>query len=429
MIRKLAIGLILAATPVWPAAARDVQQDRTLAGSLPGGAQWQAIVPRDFNGTLLLYSPGYSPRRNAPEPAPPNFREMLLDRGYALLASDFGASGWSLEQAVPAQRDTVEAFVAREGRPRRVLAWGSSMGGLITTALAEQDRPVIDGALAMCPSIGGTVGMMNMGLDGAFVIATLIAPHSGLSLVGVNDDGANARTALAAVGAASQTREGRARIALAGVIGGIPGWTREGRERPAADDYEAQVSEMAAALVFATLMPRQDQERRAGGPFSWNVGIDYARQLDRTGRRALVEAMYAKADLALEDDLKALAQAPRIAAKPAAVRYMLAHYTPDALPKVPLVSLQAIGDGVTSPSLQRAYLEAALPAQVTGLWSDSAGHCRFTPEQVITALGHLEGRLDGGTWPSRPTSFVDHQPQPMLRPCTRRSGEAGSSCG
>lgn len=407
---------------------KDALPTRTVEGELPGGARWQAIVPQNFNGSLLLYSHGYSPRKDAPEPAPAQYREMLLRKGYALIASDFGASGWSLEQAVPAQRAAVEAFAAREGRPRRVLAWGSSMGGLISTALAEQNKPVIDGALAMCPSIGGAVGMMNMGLDGAFVIGTLIAPNSGLSLVNVEDDMANGRAAMAAVAAAAQTREGRPRIALAGVLGGIPGWTRADRAQPEADDFEGQVSEMAATLVMGTLMPRNDQERRAGGAFSWNVGVDYARVLDQMGRRPLVEAMYRKAGLSLSRDLAALAKAPRIAAKPAAVRYMMENYTPTARPTVPVVSLQAVGDGMTSPSLQRAYTDAAPPAMASGLWYNGAGHCRLPAEQVMAAISHLEARLDGGAWAPRPSAFVDHTPPPMVRACIRRTGNTGPAC-
>lgn len=401
---------------------------RVIEGTLASGAKWKALVPAQFNGSLLLWSHGYSPRIDPAEPAPAQYRDLLLAKGYALVASDYGAGGWSLEQAVPAQRATVEAFAALEGRPARVLAWGSSMGGLISTALAEQDRPVIDGALAMCPSIGGAVGMMNMGLDGAFATATLIAPNSGLSLVNVADDMANGRKAMAAIDAARQTREGRARIALAGVLGGIPGWTRPERPEPAADDAEAQVDEIAATLVMGTFMPRNDQESRAGGAFSWNTGVNYARQLDRSGRRPFVEAMYRQAGLSLSRDLAALARAPRISAKPSAVRYMLDNYTPTARPRVPLVSLQAVGDGLTSPSLQRAYADAAPRAMMQSLWHKGAGHCRLPPEQVLAAIAQLEQRLASGKWPQRPAQFIDHTPPPMLRPCLRQQGPSGPRC-
>ena len=293
------------------------------------------------------------------------------------------------------------------------------MGGLISTALAEQDRPVIDGALAMCPSIGGAVGMMNMGLDGAFAFKILAAPQAGLELVGIGDDMANARRAQAAVAEALKSPAGRARLALAGVLGGIPGWTVRGSPAPAADDFEAQIDQIGAAFVMGTFLPRQDQERRAGGAFSWNTGVDYATQLRRSGRSAMVEALYRKAGLDLSADLARLKAAPRIAAQPGAVRYMLANYTPNARPRVPLLSVQAVGDGATSPSLQQAYLDAASPRMVQGLWLDAAGHCGMGADSALAALGQLEARLDRGRWPSPPAGTVPHTPAPMLRPCLR----------
>lgn len=176
---------------------------------------------------------------------------------------------------------------------------------------------------------------------------------------------------------------------------------------------------MGAAFVLGIVFPRADQEARAGGAFSWNTGIDYAAQLKLSGRRAMIEALYRKAGLSLDADLAKLAAAPRIAAKPGAVDYMLRHYTPTARPRVPLISLQAIGDGMTSPSLQRSYVEAANPRMVRGLWQNAAGHCRQPVEVAVTALHYLEARLDRGRWPKTPVSLVPHSPAPMLRPCLR----------
>jgi hypothetical protein len=293
------------------------------------------------------------------------------------------------------------------------------MGGLVTTALAEQAKPAIAGGIALCPSIGGAVGMMNMALDGAFAFRTLVAPDAGLKLVGIDDDRANGRAAQAAVAAAMTTPEGRARVALAGVLGGVPGWTRHDRPRPADADFDAQVDEIAATFVMGVFLPRADQEHRAGGVFSWNTGVDYAAQLVKSGRREFVAALYRKAGLDLDADLARLAAAPRVAASPAATAYMMAHYTPNGRPAVPLLSVQAIGDGMTSPSLQRGYLDAAAPRMAGGLWLDAAGHCGFTTETVLTAIAHLEKRLDKGRWPNTPAGTIAFVPPPMLRPCLR----------
>lgn len=386
---------------------------------LEGGARWTAQVPSNWNGTLLLWSRGYSPNVGAPEAAPAPVKAQLLAAGYALAGSDYGAAGWALEQAVPAQRATLDAFAARHGKPKRVIAWGYSMGGLVTTALAEQRPARIDGAAAFCSSIGGAVGMMNMALDGAYAFRTLIAPASDIRVVGIDDDMANAKRVGAALSSAMTSPEGRARVTLAGVLAGIPGWTKPGSPEPRADDHEAQVEQIADAFVRGVYLPRVDQERRAGGIFSWNKGIDYRRQLRLSGRGAMVEALYRKAGLSLEADLRRLNSGATITAKPAASAYMMRHYTPNARPTVPLVAVQAVGDGLTSPSLQQGYADVARSSDVKSLWVNQAGHCNFKPEVVVSAIRYLDQRLETGRWQTRPALFVDHRPPPMLRPCFR----------
>lgn len=395
--------------------------------ALPDGAKWAATVPANWNGTLLLWSHGYAATLpKVAEDAPRQHRDALLAAGYALAGSTYAQGGWALEQAVPDQFATVQAFAARYGKPKRVVAWGSSMGGLVTSALAEQAPKRIDGALAMCASIGGAVGMMNMALDGAYAFRTLLAPQSEIRLTGIDDDRANAARVQAVLAEAQRTPEGRARVALAAVLAGLPGWTTSGTTPPAPDDYAAQEAEMAKTFAMGVFLPRADQERRAGGNFSWNDGVDYRAQLARSGRGDMVRALYKAAGLDLDADIARLNAGPRVKADAKAVSYMTAHYTPNARPLVPILAVQNIGDGLTSPSLQRAYLEAAArnaPGRAYGLWVAGAGHCTFGTETVLASIKALEARLDSGRWPARPAGFVDYTPPPMLRPCVR-----GESC-
>lgn len=416
-IRALALAATLLAT-LSPANAGQ-QSAGVKTGTLPSGARWQAEVPANWNGTLLLWSRGYSFTKGEPENAPKGMRDALLAAGYALVGSDYGAGGWALAEAVPSQRATVDAFAAAHGKPKRIIAWGYSMGGLVTTALAEQRSARIDGALAMCASIGGAVGMMNMGLDGAYAFRTLIAPDAGIRLVDVDDDRANAKRVGDALAGALKTPEGRARVALAGVLGGIPGWTSNGKPQPAASDHEAQLDEIGRAFAMGVFLPRTDQEQRTGGAFSWNTGVDYRALLARTGRRAFVEALYRKAGLDLEKDLRALNDAPRVSAKPAAVDYMMRHYTPNARSSVPLVAVQMIGDGLTSPSLQRGYADAAKSSDVKSLYINGAGHCTFNADMALASLRYLDTRLSTGKWPTTPAAFVPHTPPKMPRTCIR----------
>ena len=186
--RALAAGLLLSchAAPVFSAAPP--RSTVSLSGALQDGAEWQATVPPNWNGTLLVWSHGYSRTRPKPEDAPSAHREALLAAGYALAGSTYAQGGWAIDSAVPDQIATVAAFTKRHGKPRRVIAWGMSMGGLITVALAERRDTPVDGGLALCGSIGGAVGMMNMALDGAYSFRTLVAPDAGIELTGIADD-------------------------------------------------------------------------------------------------------------------------------------------------------------------------------------------------------------------------------------------------
>ncbi|HVI99875.1 MAG TPA: alpha/beta hydrolase [Sphingomonas sp.] len=418
MIRAAALALALALPVAAPAEA----PVRTGQGALADGALWKATVPANWNGTLLLWSHGYARTMPDAADAPDRYRAELLAAGYALAGSTYATPGWAVESAVPDQLATLDAFRARYGAPKRVIAWGNSMGGLVTTAIAEHDPRRVDGALALCGSIGGAVGMMNMALDGAYAFRTLIAPDAGIRLTRIDDDAENARRVAAALARAQASPEGRARVALAAVLAGLPGWTTPSDARPGTADYAAQEAQMAKTFVMGVFLPRVDQERRAGGGFSWNTGIDYRHQLARSGREEMVRALYDAAGLDLDADLARLDAGERVAADPTAVAYMMQNYTPDAMPHVPLLAVQNIGDGLTSPSLQRAYLEASArraPGVTAGLWVAGAGHCTFSAETVLASLHHLEARLDSGDWPARPAGFIDASPAPMLRPCVR----------
>jgi len=409
-------------------------------GATPSGSQYLLERPTDWNGTLLLYSHGWWGAMRAPEDSPPGMRDRLLAEGYALAGSTYAAPGWAVAEAVPDQLATLEVFAERFSAPERVIAWGNSMGGLVSTAIAERHAEHIDGALTMCASSAGALGMLNAGLDGAFAFVTLVAPDAGIRLVGINDDRANGARVARALDTALTSAAGRARIALAAVLAGLPGWTQPGKEKPAADDYAAQAAEMAASFVVGVFLPRAEQEQRAGGIYSWNDGVDYRALLADSGRRALVARLYTDAGIDLEADLDRLNAAPKVSANPAAVDYMREHFTPAGRIGVPVLSLHTLGDGLTSPGLQGAYVQTVVAAggadMIAAAWNDRAGHCTSTPGEMSAALAALETRLTSGQWrvaaadlnaaartagESMP-SFTDELPAAMPRTCVDREG-------
>ena len=391
----------------WNQAGAQPQAVVRLTGSSADGARYVLEKPAGWNGVLLLYAHGYAARDSGGDPAaaPPGAEQALLSRGYGLAASSYAAPGWVLDRAPDDQLDAAAAFAKAFGKPRLTIAWGSSMGGLVTAALAERTPGRIDGALPMCGSVAGAIGMMNMALDGAFAFKTLLAPDDdGLKLTGISDDMANGREAKALLQTAQATPKGRARIALAAALGGIPRWTDPADPEPAPRDAGAAETEAAKALVAGVFLPRADQEARAGGVFSWNNGVDYSVLLNRSSRRAEIETLYRKAGLDLTSDLVALAEAPRVRAKAEAVAWMKANFTPTGRIAVPVLTLHTIGDGLTSPALESGYQDTVVAAgrarDLKQLFIARAGHCSFTGAEQVVAVQALRSRLETGRWPN-----------------------------
>src|SRR4051794_28815495 len=107
----------------------------TQTGTLPDGATFLIEVPSPWNGTVLLYSHGYVPPGSPNDPrdvGDPGTRAFLLANGFALAGSSYAHPGWALEEALPDQIAVLDKFDALFGRPSRTIAWGHSLGGMIT---------------------------------------------------------------------------------------------------------------------------------------------------------------------------------------------------------------------------------------------------------------------------------------------------------
>ena len=56
----------------------------------------------------------------------------LLSRHYAIAGSSYSTTGWALEDAFKDQIALLDLFERRVAKPERVIAWGHSLGGIIT---------------------------------------------------------------------------------------------------------------------------------------------------------------------------------------------------------------------------------------------------------------------------------------------------------
>src|SRR5689334_1595946 len=113
----------------------------TQTGTLPDGATYLIEVPSPWNGTLFLYSHGYV-APGSPNPArdigDPGTRAFMLANGFALAGSSYAHTGWAIQEALLDQVAVLDIFDASVGKPRQTIAWGHSLGGIITAGLIQQ---------------------------------------------------------------------------------------------------------------------------------------------------------------------------------------------------------------------------------------------------------------------------------------------------
>lgn len=378
-------------------------------GVLPNGASWIADVPANWNGTLLLYSHGYNPGPanppvNSPDPAT---AEALLARGYALAGSSYSRPGWVADTAAQDGLDTLQAVTGIIGKPRRAIALGTSFGGMVTGQLAERGRGRLDGAVATCGLMGGGVDLHNYQLDGSHAIAQLLLAGEQVKLVRFGDQAEVAATTgrmIAALDQAQASPAGRARLALVTALYQEPSWVA-GQPKPAPGDLDAQVAgqvqNLRAILPFI-LFGRYDVERSAGGNPSWNKGVNYWRQLAESGRLAQVARLYGRAGADLGADLNLLTRTASVTVDPAAHDWMRRTSTVTGRLAMPVLTLHTTDDGLVPVQHQEEYAEDVRHGGSAGLhrqaYTDRAGHCAFTPAELVASVVTMETRIETGRW-------------------------------
>lgn len=425
-----------------------------LTGNI-GGANYLIKVPSNWNGTLVLYSHGYVFAGNPLTPqdaGDPLTEAALLQAGYALAGSSYSQNGWALQQAFHDQIALLNFFNATCGHPLRTIAWGHSLGGIITAGLVQLNPGRFAGALPMCGVLAGGIGTWNQALDSAFAFDVLLAGNA-LPVVNLPAVGSSALTtdfnnAESFLQNAQTTVQGRARIALIASLGDIPGWFQTGSPEPASTDYASQeVNQFAwEAKVdfFFAFFARAELEARAGGNPSWNTGVNYRDQLNASADSKEVRALYKQAGLNLDKDLDALAAAPRIKARPDSVEYLNKYISFNGDLNIPVLTMHTTGDGLVVNQDEQAYASVVRSEGDSNLLRETfvqrAGHCAFTPAETLTAFATLIHRINTGKWADTtdpalmnaeatslgstlnpaPAAFINFEPTVFLRPFFKR---------
>lgn len=412
-LRMMQIVLVAAVVSLLCSSCTWAQGVTKQTGTLPDGATYVIEVPSNWNGILFLYSHGYvvpgtpNPAQDAAMSDPATHAFMLLN-GFALAGSSYATTGWAIEQALPDQIAVLDIFDKTFGKPTRTIAWGHSLGGIITAGLIQRYPDRFDAALPMCGVLSGGVATWNTALDAEFAFKTLLAPGSGLEIVNIHNPLANLQLAETMLVIAQGTAQGRARLALVSALADGPGWFVPLSPEPAPTDFASQ--EMNQFLwdqnvdfpfVFAF---RAELEARAGGNPSWNTNVDYRAQLAASADAAEVAALYQQAGLNLDADLRTLNETVRVRANPPSVDYLERNIIFNGEIQIPVLTLHTTGDGLVVVQNESAYKQVVTEQGneefLRRTFVARAGHCAFTPAETIAAVETLLVRLKTGIWPN-----------------------------
>ena len=410
----IAALLALAAVPVAQASG-----STSYSGTTSDGATWVADVPSQWNGTLILYSHGFGPVQAADAPDPAT-QQALLNLGYALAGSSEApptASWWTLGTALQDQFETLRDVRADlPGPPRRVLAVGTSMGGLISALEDENARGRINGALSTCGIVAGGIQLNNYQLDGEYAMVQLLATGAPVKLVHFTSpaDGlATGQTLDALAHTAQQGAAGRARLALAMAFMNVATWA-PGQAMPARHDYDTQEQEQYAvqfsvpasgpplsAMDFVEFA-RYYLEAASGGNGSWTAGVSFERLFDASPYAPEVSALYRQAGLNLRADLATLTAHANIHADENAIRWLKQTSVPTGRLQVPELDMHTIADQLVPVQQENYYRHAVRWAGAQDLlrqaYVERQSHCNFTPAELVAGVLAVQDRVDTGRW-------------------------------
>lgn len=393
------------------------------------GAAYEILLPDQWNGTLMLYSHGY---RRA-EPAPPDFDPVvttpapapseevataLLADGYALAGSAFKTNGWDVDDGVAANEALHQFFVDEIGDPDRVYVWGDSLGGLITETVAEKHPDWVSGAAPLCGILGGGNLNLDLALDVAYAVKTLIYPDLKLTGYASHDEAVQnwQGAAQAITEAGGDLEKGVPAILMVAAMVDAPAQTKTYDGSDAESQVRARAESILTALGYGTF-GRYEIEQRVGGNPSGNDEADYVSRLSET-ERALIDTV---AEGAADDLIIELEDGERVTADATARAAFDSMGNPTGGIQDPTVTMHTVADPLVIVQNEavfrdRVYAATDRTADLLQLYTlppssystetgapYGAGHCNFTTEQRLGVVQVLDSWVREGVVPGSAT--------------------------
>jgi pimeloyl-ACP methyl ester carboxylesterase len=372
------------------------------------------IVPANFNGTAYIYSHGYRNNVplpaalsqitgfpatvvNTPEPVPGGNAAIygpLLAKGYAVMGSGFARQGWNADSAIKTNVELIGLFKKQFTKTTKVVAWGNSLGGFITQAMAEQYPNLITAAAPMCMA-SDLPPLMTMAGDALWGVKTFFDPTikggsysagaagyaeamsdlgkvfavaDALSKAFAANPTAPAWPATSKVPDAIKAIPSRSALVLVALMSGLPLQSAhfDSTSAPAgvsaslALSFQLAINPAFAALENLTnaaalgVLATHDIELQAGGAVFDNTTTDYSARVaeDQFAWSSALSGVSATQGL-----LSVLAASPRAKADPAAVAKLKTLASHSGKVEIPTVLFTGTADPITIAGNQQSVVD------------------------------------------------------------------------
>jgi pimeloyl-ACP methyl ester carboxylesterase len=411
-LRMLIVLLPLILMLLVPSSAGQVATLVPLPADLQGelnGVPYLIRVPANWNGTLLVYAYGYAEAFMPPPLAPlPADVDTLLARGFALAGIHAAGAvpipgaateaGYNLKQRMQNTAALTAAFRDMVGRPKYTIAWGKSMGGLVSLGLIEKFPGLYDGAVPLCAPGAGTPRMFDQKLDITLAYAVAFGWNDQWGTPGNLRDDLNFMTEIYPHVLQQLTPDKKWRWEFLRLVNRIP----------ADNSFYAPIN-FRGQLLWLAFAPQPDLNQRAGGQVAQNIGRVYT--LSDADKLYLLNQFGADAE-----PLLAAMNAQAIYASDRNARNYAAHYfNPSGRITRPVLTLHTTGDAAVIPNNESAYRTVVeqqgkkdLLMQQFSVGNGVANtHCTFTSAQYLAGIDAMMYWLDTGTRPDPAVFFPE----------------------
>ena len=300
------------------------------------------------------------------------------------MGSGFARQGWNADSAIKTNVELIDTFKKQFPTTKKVMAWGFSLGGIITQDLAEDYPEKFSVVAPLCmadnvapeltmagdflwgvkvlfdPTIkagnysAGAAGVAESYADLVKVFTVMGKLQAGVSSGAWPDTSSKTGLSLQAAGVPS-----RSALLLLGLMAGIPTQSAHfdsisGPEGALKLTFPLAVSPALAVLENGTnaaalaILATQDVENQTGGAIFDNTKTDYSARVE--GERVIFNAALS-GNTVIDALLGALSAAnpgaPRAVANPAAVSKFKALETNKGTIKVPTILMTGLADPIT----------------------------------------------------------------------------------